>query len=176
MNNTATITQPLLTQEQQRLLGGWLDILDDIRHLGKSLNSLPDGCRCGSGSAHLGGSCSCCQGTHLHRIPDCEDCDRLVAGLRPSLDTLTVDTCRFFPAFRDILHARCPESAQTDAADIQRHIAGIVTTFERLVLAADDFREGCRASHLGVLKERAADLLAQADTLDRALRGRDGAR
>ncbi len=42
MNNPC-IDSTSLTADQRRLLGGWRDILDDIRHLCKSLKAMPDG-------------------------------------------------------------------------------------------------------------------------------------
>ena len=172
MNNAAT-NLPYLTMKQQRLLGGWLDILDDIRHLCGSLMALPESCTCGNGPAHLSGSCACCHATHSERLPDCDDCDILLARLRPHIDTLTVDTTRFFPAFKDVIHADCPEPAVEEAGAIGQHVAAVARTFQQLIFATDDFRVGCRASHLGTLKERAAALLGEVTDLDRRLRGRD---
>ena len=158
-----------LTKEQRRLLGGWQDILDDVRHLHESLQALPDGCGCGHGASHLSGSCSCCQTAHPDRVPDCPDCDNLLAQLRPAIDVLTVDTWRFFPVIKMLLESPRLGSAHAQATDIERHIAGAIATFNQLVVAADEFRTGCRASHLHVLKERAADLLMEVTRLDRRL-------
>ena len=161
----------ILTREQQRLLGGWRDIIDDIRRLCTSLKALPDGCACGQGASHLKGSCPCCHATHDDRVPDCADCDILLAQLRPALDALTVDTMRFFPVVRDLLHFHAPPAAQADGANVEWQIAQIYRTFSQLVVAADEFRAGCRTSHLHTLKERATDLLAQVNQLDRKLEG-----
>ena len=160
-----------LTRDQQRLLGGWGDILDDIRHLCRSLSALPDACTCGEGASHLRGTCTCCHPPRNAIVPGCPDCNRLLAQLRPAIDTLTVDTMRFFPIVKDLLHSHAPETAQADGASIERHINEISRTFDRLVLAADEFRAGCRTSHLHTLKERATDLLKQVDQLDRKLEG-----
>ena len=174
-----------LTADQRRLLGGWRDILDDIRHLCRSLKAMPDSCACEDGHSHLSGSCACCKTAHQDRVPACEDCDRVLANLRPEMDTLTVDTWRFFPVIMDLLTPRQQETTQAAvgarerhgasvarqaAADaIARHIATIVQTFEHLVLATEEFRAGCRASHLGTLKAAASDLLVDVERLDRAL-------
>jgi hypothetical protein len=40
-----------LSAAQQRLLGGWRDVTDDIRLLCRRLAELPEECRCGSGAA-----------------------------------------------------------------------------------------------------------------------------
>ena len=179
------IDDTFLTTDQRRLLGGWRDILDDIRHLCKSLKGMPDGCTCRDGPSHLGGSCTCCQTAHADRVPACENCDRLLAALRPEMDTLRVDTWRFFPTIMDLLTPRQEGTkqgvteararhgasvAREAAADaIARHIAAVNRTFEDLVAAAEEFRSGCRASHLGILKTAATDLLAEVERLDHAL-------
>ena len=174
-----------LPADQRRLILGWRDVLDDIRHLCRSLKALPDDCACGDGQSHLRGSCACCQTERKDRVLVCEDCDRLLAGLRPQMTTLTVDTWRFFPAVVDLLVPRQQEITQAATGEIERHIASvfrqaaadaverhiaaIIQTFERLVVAAEEFRAGCRTSHLRTLKTAATDLLAEVECLDRAL-------
>lgn len=160
-----------LTPGQRRLLGGWRDVLDDIRLLCASLTALPDGCACGEGGSHLSGSCVCCHTAGGPRVPDCADCETLLAQVRPRVDDLTADTMRFFPVVTTLLQSPGLELAGGDADRIEWEIVTIVRTFERLVLAAEEFRSGCRASHLGVLKDCAADLLLDATTLDNALAG-----
>ncbi len=173
-----------LTVEQRRLLLGWRDILDDIRHLCRSLQALPDSCACGDGRAHLSGSCVCCQTEHKEGVTACEDCDSLLVKLRPEMDALTVDTWRFFPVVTDLLKPRQQETRQAAgalerhiasvtrqaAADaVERHIAAVIRGFEHLVVATDEFRAGCRASHLRTLKGAASDLLAEVERLDQSL-------
>ena len=169
--NIAGFEDVILTREQQRLLGGWHDIIDDIRRLCRSLNVLPDACTCGQGTSHLSGSCPCCHAVHTDRVPACDDCDLLLAQLRPPLDALIVDTMRFFPVVRDLLHFRAPDSARAEGARIEHGIAAVYQTFARLVVAADEFRTGCRASHLTALKALATDLANNANQLDRKLEG-----
>ena len=157
-----------LTAEQRRLLGGWRDILDDIRHLCRSLKALPDGCACSDGRAHLSGSCVCCQAVHPDRVPACEDCDSLLAKLRPEMDTLTVDTWRFFPAVMDLLKSRQQETRQAAgalerhiasvtrqaAADaVERHIAAVIRTFEHLPSEAGLRLSGQRRDRGGTEEE-----------------------
>ena len=160
-----------LTPNQRRLLGGWRDILDDIRLLCTTLTALPDGCACGHGGSHLSGSCACCQTAPGPYVPDCPDCETLLAQVRPRIDELTVDTMRFFPVVTKLLHSPGLEPAGTDADRIEREIITVVRTFERLAVAADNFRAGCRASHLQVLKECGADLLVDVTRLDHCLEG-----
>lgn len=155
--------------DQRRLLGGWLDILDDIRVLCKTLNALPDRCACGDGAAHLSGSCICCSAPHAGRVPDCADCGTLLAELRPKFVTLTVDTIRFFPVVTILMNADEPGRAPAPADPVEHQIASIMRTFDRLVVEAGEFASGCRASHLGVLKETANALLGQSRLLNERL-------
>ena len=155
--------------DQRRLLGGWRDLLDDINELRNSLNALPDHCTCGDGASHLNGSCVCCSAPHGDRIPICVDCGALLAKLRPRFVTLTVDTMRFFPVVRILLHT--PERAALLAAGehVEHQIAAVMRTFDRLVVEADEFERGCRASHLRVLKETANALLRDSRLLNERL-------
>ncbi len=155
--------------DQRRLLGGWLDILDDIRALCKALDALPDRCACEDGVAHLSGSCICCSAPHAGRVPNCADCGTLLAELRPKFVTLTVDTMRFFPVVTTLLHS--PERVPPRAAGehLEHHIAAVMRTFDRLVVEAGEFESGCRASHLRVLKETANALHAEGRLLHERL-------
>lgn len=151
--------------DQRRLLGGWLDILDDIRALCRALNALPDRCACGDGAGHLSGSCICCNAPHGGRVPNCADCGALLARLRPKFDTLTVDTIRFFPVVTILLDAAQRAPAAAAGNPVEHQIATIMRTFDRLVVEADEFEGGCRASHLGVLKDTANALLRESRLL-----------
>ncbi|MDP2318981.1 MAG: hypothetical protein Q8O42_06560 [Acidobacteriota bacterium] len=152
--------------DQRRLLGGWLDILEDIRALCKALNALPDRCACGDGAAHLSGSCICCNAPHGGRVPDCADCGTLLAELRPRFVALTVDTMRFFPVVTILLDAGDRGAARAAGDPVEHQIATLMRTFDRLVVEAGEFERGCRASHLGVLKETADALLRESRLLN----------
>ena len=161
---SATFTAP-----QRRLLGGWRDILDDVRELSRSVGEMPDECRCGDAMAHLAGACACCRGVESPTTASCHDCDALMAACAVRIDALVVDTLRFFPAFARILvHGHSPE-AQSAADEVQHEIGALVRTFERLNVAAEAFRTGCRASHAPTLKLAARDLHAHAEQLERLL-------
>jgi hypothetical protein len=173
------------TAQHHQILNAWRDILDDIRHLCASLSALPAKCSCGDGQAHLIGLCACCRSAHEGKPPPCEDCDRLLATLTPAVNKLTVDTWQFFPSVPEFLDLRERQTgmvaagvrahhvatvARQDAAGaVERHIAAVVRTSERLVAAVDEFRAGCRASHLQRLKMVATDLRTEVERLDRAL-------
>lgn len=169
--NIAGLDDVVLTRDQHRLLGGWRDILDDLSRLCRSLKALPDTCTCGQGASHLSGSCPCCHTAHDGRVPACDDCDQLLAKLRPALDSLLVDTMRFFPIVKDLLNRHAPDTVREEGLSVERDIAAIYRTFGRLVIAADEFRAGCRASHLKTLKAHSASLLSLANQLDRRLEG-----
>ena len=58
---------------------------------------------------HLAGLCPCCSAQRRAKMEDCPDCRTSLAKLRPLVDTLLVDTIRFFPLVRLLLQA--PERA-----------------------------------------------------------------
>ena len=112
---------------------------------------------------------SCCHSAVTDRVPDCGDCDAELARVRPAIDTLTVDSCRFFPGLNDVLaHAAIPGTIRAAHA-IEIHIAAMVRSFGQLVVAADQFRKDCRSSHLKTLKALATSLLRDSDALNRAI-------
>lgn len=151
--------------DQRRLLGGWRDIVEDIRDLCTSLNALPDHCACGDGVSHLSGACICCSAPHGGHIPICADCGALLAQLRPRIVTLTTDTMRFFPVVRILLQSPELAPARAEGDQVEHHIVAVMRTFDRLVLEAGEFQDGCRASHLRVLKDTANALQTECDRL-----------
>ena len=151
--------------DQRRLFGGWRDIMDDIRDLCQNLNALPDQCTCGDGVSHLSGACVCCGAPHAGRIPICADCSTLLSGLKPRIVTLTTDTMRFFPLVRILLLSPELVPARAEGEHVEQHIAAVMRTFDRLVAEAGEFQDGCRASHLRVLKNTANALLRESDRL-----------
>lgn len=153
-------------RRRHRLLGGWRDVLDDIRTLCNSLDELPDECQCGHGATHLKGTCPCCHHVAIERVPDCGDCEEQLRRLRRAIDLLTVDTFRFFPIVRDLL-TRASADLQRRGGDIEHHIANLIRTFADLVVAAERFKTDCRASHLKVLKELAQTLRKEANAFER---------
>lgn len=158
-----------LTVDQQRLLGGWRDVVDDVTRVSRSVSELPDICDCGDGKAHLQGRCPCCHRVTHDRVPDCEDCDAQLTRLRPAIDLLTVDTLRFLPAVKDLLARATPPEISSGAADVETHIARLIRTFAALLAASEQFRTDCRSSHLAVLKEAATSLRRECDALSRAM-------
>lgn len=155
--------------DQRRLLGGWRDILEDIRDLCTSLDAIPDDCACGDGVSHLSGACICCTAPHAGRIPICADCGTLLAKLSSRIVTLAVDTMRFFPVVRILLQSPGLAPARAEGDRIEHHIAAVMHTFDQLVLEAGEFQDGCRASHLRVLKVTAAALLTESNRLGHRL-------
>ena len=153
-----------------RLLGGWRDMLDDIRQLCTSLDALPDGCACGDGRSHLSGSCPCCSTVQRDRIAECADCHTVLVELRGEIDILTVDTLRFFPVVKMLLRAPQREPARAEGDAIEPRIAAVLRTFDRLVAAVGEFAIGCHTSHLRVIKDTTAELLAAANGLDERLK------
>ncbi len=167
--NNLTLPEKYLSADQHRLLGGWRDILDDIRALCRALAELPDVCQCGNGTSHLQGQCPCCHSAAADSVPDCGDCEAQLARLRPAMDTLTVDSGRFFPGLNDVLARAAIPDAIRAAHEIEIHTAAVVRSFGQLVVAADQFKTDCRSSHLKTLKEAATVLLREAELLNHVL-------
>jgi len=107
----------------------------------------------------------CCSAPHAGRIAICADCGVLLAQLRPRIVTLTTDTMRFFPVVRMLLQSPELTPARGEGEHVEHHIAAVTRTFDRLVADAGEFRDGCRASHLRVLKDTANALLTESDRL-----------
>lgn len=109
-----------------------------------------------------------------------------MATLQPAVNQLTVDTWQFFPSAVDFLGLRGEQSGkmrvgtarQRHLAAVareqaitaaERHIVAIIQMFDRLVAAIDEFRAGCRGSHLQELKAVADELLVELEGFDKSL-------
>ena len=160
------LLNPTANTSLRRLLGGWRDVLDDIRSLCRNLEQLPGLCECGHAPAHLQGNCRCCGTTTTVRVPNCEDCEKELASLRPAMDSLAVDTFRVFAIVKEVMSHENAADGQR-AGDIERCIAALLRSFEQLVVADGQFRTDCRASHLHTLKDSAAALRRDAEALNR---------
>lgn len=152
-----------------RMLGGWRDVLDDIRALCLDLRALPDRCGCGS-AAGIGEACICRRGAAAGRSADCRDCAAAIERMRPDIDALGVDTLRFFPLVSVLAATARPEPALTESAAVEQRIAGVIRTFEHLALAVGEFRGSCRTVSMPALKTAADALLEEALHLDAHLR------
>lgn len=175
------------TAQQYQVLNAWRDVVEDIRHLCEALKALPEDCPCGDSRAHLTGACACCKRVGEEKgLAPCEDCESLLARVKPVVTQLTVDTWLFFPSaleFLDLrdrqkapvtsegakapLFAAVAREAAVDAVD--HRITAVIQTFEQLVTAVGDFRAGCRTSQLQAVKAVASGLLVEVERLDRAL-------
>jgi hypothetical protein len=102
-------------------------------------------------------------------VPNCSDCETLLARLCPAVDVLRIDTFRFFPVVKELLTRKTPPQLAESARTIETHIAELIGTFEALVVAADQFRADCRSSHLKTLKALALSLGRECDALNRAI-------
>jgi len=150
-----------------RLLGGWRHVADDVRRLAAGLNALPGGCACGQGAAHLAGMCTCC-GSAERSLGACADCEALMASLRDRIDDLVDSTIRFLP-FVEMSTAGQRPLESSRVGDLRGQVQRIAATFQKLDTAADEFRDGCTASHIGVLRELGTELAAATGQLDSLL-------
>ena len=67
------------------LLGGWRDVMEDVRHLAAQLRSTPTTCDCGH-MASSDGRCPCCKDRRSHS--ECGDCASRVNALAATVSTL----------------------------------------------------------------------------------------
>jgi hypothetical protein len=148
-----------------RLLGGWRHVADDVGALAVGLKQLPDGCPCGHGAAHLAGSCSCCADRERTADSGCRNCEALVASIRDQMDELVDGTLRFLPFVETV---SAPGELE-DLHEVRRQVQHIAAVFQRVETAADEFRLGCCASHLVVLKTLAFELAASTGKLNASL-------
>lgn len=168
MASPLTLSAVTFTPPQRRLLGGWRDILDDVRQLSRCVATMPEECGCGDATAHLAGSCPCCQADVAGTV-SCDDCTARLAVTGAHIDALVADTLRFFPAFTHILVGSHPPDVQRAADEVQHEIGALVRTFERLTVATEAYRTGCRAAHAPMLRLAAHDLETHAGQLERLL-------
>lgn len=153
-----------------RLLGGWADVVDDVRKLESALRVLPDTCACGHGSAHLAGGCPCCCSGERTLGNGCTDCEVLLASLRDGIDAAVDDALRFLPFVETLSGVKALPQESPHVSDVRRQIAKVATTFQRVETAAEEFRKGCSASHLAALKSVARELALATDDIDARLR------
>ena len=158
-----TGSHPRLTLEQRRLLGGWRDVAEDVQRLGAALQDIPDGCGCGTGPAHLKGTCSCCQGGNGRE--ECVDCEVLVHSLAWRVDRLVEDTTRYMPAVRLLLSRVWQADGDACVHDVRQRIAKVSESMARLESAAHGFAEGCSLDRLQELRSYATELEAHVGAL-----------
>lgn len=149
------------------LLGGWRDVVEDVRRLSADLHRSPDICACGHTASGSGGTCLCCQ-TGVSQT-DCSDCGAQVSALGQRLDTLIDDSLRFLPVIAELLewHAATRESAQLHSIRVQ--IGTVERTFRRLATASAEFGRDCSGSHIKEMAPLVGDLLREIWVLEKAL-------
>ena len=152
----------------ERLLGGWQHIAEDAARLDHWLKQVPDRCTCGDGSAHLGGSCACCQAGEHRLDSGCTDCEGLLATVGDQIDDLVDATLRFLPFVE--LMSRAPFERGVSASDVRGGVMRVSRTFQALATAAGEFRQGGGASHLSAVKRLARQLAKDVETVDSMLR------
>ena len=148
-----------------QLLGGWRHVADDVRRLAKGLAALPNACSCGHGSAHLAGTCQCCLDGQRALDNGCTDCEVLLASIRDEMDELVDATLRFLPFVEASTAAAGDTSESAGVHDLRRQVFAVADVSQRLETAAGEFRTGCSASHVPVLKALASQLATVTEEL-----------
>lgn len=148
------------------LLGGWRDVVEDVRRLRADLARSPGVCTCGHAAGEPG-LCPCCQTGVAQTV--CNECGAQVSALRGKLATLIDDTLRFLPVIADLLERRGATQETAQLQSIRALIGTVDHTFRRLATATAEFRPGCRASHIKAVAALADDLLCEVWTLEEML-------
>ena len=169
MAQSPIINEMTLTPAQRRLLGGWRDILDDVRSLSRRLAAIPDRCECDA-TGHLNGSCACCRAAEAAGAGSFEDCTAFLVACGAQMDALLVDTLRFFPAMTYVLAGTHLDEAQTMADEVQHEIETLVLPFRQSRVAAVAFPRNGETCRLPSLKLAALALHAHAERLERLLK------
>lgn len=149
------------------LLGGWGDVVEDVRRLQVGLRALGGTCACGQGGAHLAGTCSCCD--HAERA-GCIDCGALIESLHAKVEELFDASLRFLPLVESMV-AQSDSSSDvgTWVRDVRHDIAHVDTLFRHIETAAGQYRSGCASSHFEDLKTLVADLAIRTQSTHAAL-------
>ena len=149
---------PLLDSEQRWLIGGWLDVADDLACLIRMIGAVPDHCTCGHGAAHLSGTCPCCEQGIRRLDVECGNCLALLHGLTERITQLEDDRGRYLPAVTEVFERAGSPELDRDVALTRSRIAALCATFWRFATAAAEFRDGCPAGHVHVVKARSREL------------------
>lgn len=158
---------PFTDRPGVRLLGGWQDVMDDVLRLQRLIAGVDGQCRCGHDAGTAAG-CPCCTGAARQLAAACETCTREMAKVAERLEHLEVDALRFLPVIFE-LFARAPER-QAEAVAIELALAKLLRTFRQLQAAVAEWANGCRSTHLPVVKALAQDVAVGCHRFDDALR------
>ena len=136
-----------VTARLNRLMGGWRDIIEDMRRLRAMAEALPGCCDCKAG----GGPCACCAALG-HAFPDqCRTCTSHARALSPRIAIVLDDTLRYLPAVESV---RSPETVllQRSLRDVARAMIQLLRGVDAMQSATGDFKHGCRTEHIVGLK------------------------
>lgn len=139
------------------VLGGWLDLREDVARLNRRLSSADGRCHCRGDPR-----CACCS-TDGSRGPVCPACAEEIQSLAEQVRRVEDDALRYLPAIV-ALYARTEE--RRDAAAAVEHGVGVVlSSFQTLRAATDDWATGCRTTHVPAVGVEAQTLSAACDRL-----------
>jgi hypothetical protein len=147
------------------LLGGWLDIVDDIERVATAIDKVPAHCACGDGMAHVGGHCACCAGGAAAR--GCDACEALVAGVTERFEALWADTWRFSPVLHEFASWRPDHDDMRRALDtLAVRTFRLVREVEGVQVAPAERGQGCPVDHLARLRDHVNELRDATKHLD----------
>ena len=148
-----------------RLLGGWRDILDGLRTVSQQLAEADGDCHCRHKRPES--TCLCCAQAAARVREHCGACAAELTHVSEMLETVEVDTIRFFPLVRDmaVRHGVEGELIREFSTDLN----SVLRTFRELVSGIETYGGGCATAHLTEVKSRVSALRAAASRLDAAL-------
>ena len=136
-----------VTARLNRLMGGWRDIIEDMRRLRAMAEALPDACDCKVG----GGRCASCAALRRAFPDQCRTCTSHARALSPRIAAILDDTLRYLPTVESV---RSPQTVllQRPLRDVARAMIQLLRGVDAMQSATGDFRRGCRTEHIVGLK------------------------
>jgi hypothetical protein len=140
------------------VLGGWLDLREDVGRLTTRVSASDDRCHCGGHDA----ACACCS-RDGGRGPVCATCADEIRGIAEHVRRVEDDALRYLPATIALYaHSNARRHA---AAEVERAVAGLLSTFQALRAATDEWAAGCRTTHVPAIGARTTALREACDRL-----------
>jgi hypothetical protein len=129
-----------------RVLGGWVCLVDDTRRLARLIAALPDQCECGEG----GLPCACCANAATRFSEGCPTCAARLAALTPRLDEVVDDTLRYLPAASETVGRF--NGPRTHVEEVRVRGADLERVMNLVRMSTDGFCHGCDRSDIALVK------------------------
>ena len=135
-----------------RVMGGWVCLVEDTRRLSKLIAALPDQCECSANST----ACACCVDAGLRFSEQCPTCAARLAELTPGLDEVVDDTLRYLAAASETVGRFNGPRAHVE--DVRARGADLGRVMDGVRASTDGFCHGCDRSEIASVKVAATAL------------------